>query len=97
HFWSVPSTSLTTMSLRPASLRAATTFEPMNPAPPVTKSIHDLLLFGFGATFAPDRTGTQRTRAPSAAILNGEKPSSCGLFGLDSPSRPGYRVPMDGR
>src|SRR3954464_12163464 len=44
HFWSVPSTSLTTTSLLPASLRAATTFEPMNPAPPVTNSIHDLLL-----------------------------------------------------
>ena len=42
HFWSVPSTSLTTTSVRPASFKAATTFEPMNPAPPVTKSIRDL-------------------------------------------------------
>jgi hypothetical protein len=30
---------LTTISLRPASLRLATTFDPMNPAPPVTRNI----------------------------------------------------------
>ena len=36
---SCPSRSLTTMSLAPASLRLATTFDPMNPAPPVTRNM----------------------------------------------------------
>src|SRR5208282_1780660 len=39
HLPSLPRTSLTAMSARPASLRLATTFDPMKPAPPVTKSI----------------------------------------------------------
>src|SRR5580700_11258665 len=39
HLPSLPSVSLTTTSVRPASLRSATTFDPMKPAPPVTKSI----------------------------------------------------------
>src|SRR5580704_4113657 len=39
HLPSWPSVSLTTMSDRPASLRSATRFEPMNPAPPVTNNI----------------------------------------------------------
>jgi hypothetical protein len=34
------------ISVRPASFRAATTFEPINPAPPVTRSIRDLPLIG---------------------------------------------------
>ena len=36
---SLPRMSLTTISVRPASLRLATTFDPMNPAPPVTNNI----------------------------------------------------------
>src|SRR6185312_7605075 len=39
HLPSLPRLSLTAMSGRPASLRLATTFDPMNPAPPVTKYI----------------------------------------------------------
>ena len=39
HLPVVPSQSLTAMSGRPASLRLATTFDPMKPAPPVTNSI----------------------------------------------------------
>src|SRR5262245_51953277 len=39
HLPAVPSTSATTTSVRPPSLRLATTFDPMNPAPPVTNSI----------------------------------------------------------
>ena len=39
HLPSAPRTSLTTTSVRPASLRLATMFEPMKPAPPVTKII----------------------------------------------------------
>ena len=39
HLPSLPSMSLTAMSVRPASLRLATTFDPMNPAPPVTNNI----------------------------------------------------------
>ena len=65
HLPSVPSTSLTTMSVRPASFRAATTFEPINPAPPVTKSIRDLPPFRFGPSFAPVRTGTQLAAWPA--------------------------------
>jgi len=42
HFPSCPSQSLTATSWRPASLRLATTFEPMNPAPPVTNNIVQL-------------------------------------------------------
>src|SRR5215467_296392 len=39
HLAPVPSSSQTAISARPASLRPATTFDPMNPAPPVTNSI----------------------------------------------------------
>src|SRR5580700_670800 len=39
HLPSSPRKSLTTMSVRPASLRLETTFDPMNPAPPVTSNI----------------------------------------------------------
>src|SRR5262249_10298965 len=39
HLASQPRVSLNTTSARPASLRAATTFDPMKPAPPVTSSI----------------------------------------------------------
>src|SRR5258708_35473741 len=39
HLPSDPSTSLTTTSACPASLRSATTFDPMNPAPPVTRNM----------------------------------------------------------
>ena len=57
-----PSVSLTTMSVAPASLRLATTFDPMKPAPPVTKNI--LPLAGAvgprGPSFAPVRGAAQR-------------------------------------
>src|SRR3954468_9697140 len=39
HLPSWPSTSHTATSARPASFKAATTFDPINPAPPVTSSI----------------------------------------------------------
>ena len=39
HLPSEPSQSFTATSVRPASLRLATTFDPMKPAPPVTKII----------------------------------------------------------
>src|SRR6266481_1313814 len=39
HLPSDPSISLTTTSVCPASFRSATTFDPMNPAPPVTSNI----------------------------------------------------------
>src|ERR1700730_18641136 len=44
HLQSLPSISLTATSLRPASFRPATTFEPMKPAPPVTKNIEAFAL-----------------------------------------------------
>ena len=55
HLPSLPSMSLTAMSVRPASLRLATTFDPMNPAPPVTNNIDAL-------------TGLRRTRADSRSF-----------------------------
>src|SRR5713226_7832219 len=39
HLPSWPSTSQTTTSARPASFNAATTFDPIKPAPPVTSNI----------------------------------------------------------
>ncbi len=39
HLSPSPSTSLTAISAPPASPRLATTFDPMKPAPPVTKNI----------------------------------------------------------
>src|SRR5208283_900411 len=39
HLPSLPRISFTAMSARPASLRLATTFDPMKPAPPVTNNI----------------------------------------------------------
>ena len=39
HLPSLPSTSQTAISVRPASLRLATIFDPINPAPPVTNSM----------------------------------------------------------
>src|SRR6202011_135532 len=47
-FPSEPSRSLTTMSERPASLRLATTFDPMKPAPPVTNHIDPMFLAARG-------------------------------------------------
>ena len=43
HLPSLPRISLTAMSVRPASLRLATTFDPMKPAPPVTNNIDAVL------------------------------------------------------
>ena len=51
-----PSRSLTTISLAPASLRLATTFDPMNPAPPVTKNMPYL---AARQSFAPVRGRAQ--------------------------------------
>src|SRR5262245_49281188 len=60
-----PRASLTTMSVRPASLRPATRFDPMNPAPPVTNSIpHPPQL--SPPPFAPGRPLAQL--APPAAV-----------------------------
>src|SRR5579883_3370819 len=41
HLSAWPRESFTTTSLAPPSLRLATTFEPINPAPPVTKNMND--------------------------------------------------------
>src|SRR6185436_21061314 len=51
HFSSLPKWSLTTMSDCPASFRLATTFDPMNPAPPVTKSIPTPLVSRFRSSY----------------------------------------------
>src|SRR5215472_10343210 len=45
HLPASPSASLTTMSVRPASLRAATRLDPMNPAPPVTNNMRFLPVY----------------------------------------------------
>ncbi len=48
HLPSLPSTSLTAISVRPATRSGPRpTFEPINPAPPVTRSIRYLPLIGF--------------------------------------------------
>ena len=69
HLPSVPSTSLTTISVRPASLRPATTFDPINPAPPVTNNIDAdparRLPRGLGPSFAPVRTAAQLAGSPT--------------------------------
>src|SRR5580693_5978161 len=55
HLPSLPRMSLTAISVRPASLRPATTFDPMNPAPPVTNNIDAL-------------TGLRRIRADNRSF-----------------------------
>src|SRR6185312_4979061 len=62
HFCPVPRISLTAMSVRPASFRLATTFEPMKPAPPVTNNIDAASPFEVDPVwprFAPDRYEVQ--------------------------------------
>src|SRR6266446_6087586 len=58
-----PKESLTTMSVRPASLRPAIRLEPMNPAPPVTNNIAHPP--PFLPPFAPAHSHVQRLRAKS--------------------------------
>ena len=60
-----PRTSLTTTSLRPASLRLATMFDPMNPAPPVTNSIPIRRAGIFRPSFARDRPPVQLAAIPA--------------------------------
>src|ERR1041385_4760891 len=52
HLPARPSTSHTATSLRPASFSAATTFDPIKPAPPVTSNI-DIPVLIDAASFAP--------------------------------------------
>src|SRR5580700_1814841 len=62
HFCPVPRISLTAMSVRPASFRLATTFEPMKPAPPVTNNIDavsPLEVDPVRPPFAPESGGVQ--------------------------------------
>src|SRR4051812_18927120 len=70
HLPSWPSQSLTATSCRPASLRLATTFDPMNPAPPVTNSIVQL---------APVRTHPlpQSVRGRNQAAFSRVSDSAC--------------------
>src|SRR6266404_8916669 len=58
HLPSWPSTSQTTTSARPASFNAATTFDPIKPAPPVTSNICYPALI-VDASFAPVLPGRQ--------------------------------------
>src|ERR1700730_8648814 len=57
HLPSLPRMSLTAMSVQPASLRLATTFDPMNPAPPVTNNIDRPLGVEVGLFSRPDQGG----------------------------------------
>src|SRR5678815_147263 len=67
HLSSLPKWSLTTMSLRPASFRLATTFDPMNPAPPVTNSIPTPL--GVDSLpFAPECRAVQRSASCAGPV-----------------------------
>src|SRR5262252_4678209 len=56
HLPASPNASLTTMSVRPASLRPAIRLDPMKPAPPVTNSIPTRSCW---APFAPGRAPVQ--------------------------------------
>ena len=62
----MPSQSLTTTSARPASLRLATTFDPINPAPPVTNNI-GLTSDGTSCALRPEAQPTY-----CAAALGGD-------------------------
>src|SRR6202171_2839882 len=56
---SSPSTSHTTTSARPASFNAATTFDPIKPAPPVTSNIpYPALIVGYQLCPSPGRQAT---------------------------------------
>src|SRR5947209_7892473 len=64
HLLPLSSRSLMAMSVRPRSLRFATTFDPMNPAPPVTSSIGPLpagcwFFAKTASSFAPVRPPAQ--------------------------------------
>src|SRR5262245_3043773 len=61
HLSALPNASLTTISVRPASLRPATRLDPMNPAPPVTNNIRPRRQ--CCPPFAPGRPGVQLRRA----------------------------------
>src|SRR3954470_20004275 len=93
--------SLTTTSARPASFKAATTFEPMNPAPPVTRSIRDPVAVTaavWGAFLCPRPAGHATLGlAPISARFLADKPkrSFGGRFpGWTGPQKPGYRLPV---
>src|SRR6266581_4570045 len=106
HLLPLSSRSLMAMSVRPRSLRFATTFDPMNPAPPVTSSIGPLhaacRFLKTAPSFAPVRTPAQyrpagrSRRNPDtirgARFCDEQRPSSR-LFGLDRVRRSGYRLP----
>src|ERR1700728_5238004 len=70
HLPSLPSISLTAISARPASLRLATTFDPIKPAPPVTNSIDRKDRF-------EERIGPSRPRRTFAPLWHvGQHPTS---------------------
>src|SRR5262249_22968855 len=74
-----PSRSLTTTSVDPASLRLATMFDPMNPAPPVTKNIPALATrWPQDRTFAPARRPAQILRCFKVKIAAGQAPVAQG-------------------
>src|SRR6266404_3602876 len=63
HLPSWPSTSQTTTSARPASFNAATTFDPIKPAPPVTSNIrYPALIVGCQLCPSPVRQATWASR-----------------------------------
>src|SRR5262245_30477616 len=70
HLPSWPSRSHTTTSLRPASFNAATTFDPIKPAPPVTSSMPVPALW-LRISFAPLQRGGQPALSPVVKIGTG--------------------------
>src|SRR6266480_2378769 len=101
HLLPVSSRSLTAMSVRPRSLRFATTFDPMNPAPPVTSSISPLsrgtlAIEKIAPSFAPVRTPAQH-RADRRSRRNPDtiRAADAGMNSLfRQPARTGHGPPL---
>src|SRR5262245_38449641 len=86
HLSPVPSTSLSTISARPASLRLATTFDPMNPAPPVTNNIrYPRRAAAPPLPFAPARPAAQLAGAGAGPR---RQPDSRAVAGWQGPGVP---------
>ena len=79
HLPSEPSQSFTATSVRPASLRLATTFDPMNPAPPVTKIINASQgRLGARPSFAPLGPGVQSLVKNRGKPASAKRPATAG-------------------
>src|SRR5882762_2616415 len=84
HLPSWPSASQTTTSARPASFNAATTFDPIKPAPPVTSNIP------YPALIVQRQLCPSPARQATLVIRRGED-RGCSAERLYPPEKSGYR------